>query len=98
MGGAFSLRNDVEQDLFPGTFEDVRFDRSVVFGGKAGYFFDPPVGVGNFGLELEVDHFRPNIDTQTVTFSTGGFSGEVELQGADVRVTPIVLNASAIPT
>jgi len=58
VGGAFSLRNDVEQDLFPGTFEDVRFDKSIVFGGKAGYFFDPPVGGGNFGLELEVYHFR----------------------------------------
>src|SRR2546422_11016224 len=77
VGAAITQDADVEDKLTPvTTFKDVGFDTSVVFGGKVGLFFDPPVLGGNFGLELEAYHFRPDIETQTVSLSANGFSGK----------------------
>jgi opacity protein-like surface antigen len=90
VGVSLPQRNDVESKLFSdATFEDVRFETSVVFGGKAGYFFETPVAGGNFGLELEVSHFRADIESQVVDFSGGG---QFLIDRMDVRVTPIVLS------
>ena len=92
-GAAITQDTDVEDKLTSVTkFKDVGFDTSVVFGGKVGFFFDPPVLGGNFGLELEAYHFRPNIETQKVSLSSDGFSGEFRLIGADLHVTVIGLN------
>ena len=42
--------SNVDRPVFgPATFKDVGFDTSVLFGGKAGIFFDTPVLVGNVG-------------------------------------------------
>ena len=55
VGAAIAQDSNVDRPVFgPATFKDVGFDTSVLFGGKAGIFFDTPVLVGNVGLELEV--------------------------------------------
>ena len=46
-----------------------------------------PVLGGNFGLELEVYHFQPDIDDQVVRFSSPGFSGNAFFPSTDVHVT-----------
>jgi len=93
VGAAITQDTDVEDKLVTITrFKDVGFDTSAVFGGKVGFFFDPPVLEGNFGLELEAYHFRPDIETQTVSLSCDGFCGTFRLTGADVHVTVIGLN------
>src|SRR5688572_19052768 len=73
-GAALSSDTDVDAAIFGDvTFKDVELNTSVVFGGKAGYFFETPVLGGNAGLELEAYHFRPDIDNQTVRVSATGF-------------------------
>jgi opacity protein-like surface antigen len=91
VGGAMSRDTDV--DRFSATFENVEIDHAIVFGGKTGFFFDTPVLGGNAGLELEVYHFRPHIDSQTVDFSATGFSGTTTFHEADLHITAIALNA-----
>jgi opacity protein-like surface antigen len=93
VGAALSRDTDIDQKLFPVTFKDVELDTSVVFGGKAGFFFDTPVLGGHTGLELEVYHLRPNIDTQTVSLSANGFGGKITFNAADLHVTAVGLNA-----
>ena len=93
VGVAFTRDTDVDQKVFgTATFEDIGFDTSIVFGGKAGYFFETPVLGGNTGLELEVYHFRPDIGTQTVGVSANGLSGTTTFRHADLHVTAIGLN------
>ncbi len=48
---------------------------------------------GSLGLELEVYHFEPDIDNQTVRFTGGGFTGQGSVSASDVQVTTIALNA-----
>jgi opacity protein-like surface antigen len=93
VGAAIPQDSDVESGVFQKeTFKDVELDASALFGAKAGFFLDATVLGGNFGLESEVYHFRPDIDTQTVNFSTGGFGGKTTFIGADVHVTAVGLN------
>ena len=84
-----------------GTFKNIDFDTSVVFGGKVGYYFDYPVLGGNFGLELEVYHFEPDVASQTVVFSgtartifgtTLPPEFRTTIQKADIDVTALGLN------
>jgi opacity protein-like surface antigen len=102
-GLAMTQDKDLEivQDLdgaeaLKGTLMGVEFDRSVVFGGKAGYFFRGRTLGGNFGFEYELYHFRPNINGQTVEFSGtvlgSPFSGSSSLGEADVSVIAGALN------
>lgn len=70
------------------TLKDVDLDTSAVFGGKVGHFFE---GLPSFGLELEVYHFRPDADQQTV--QTTLFPGGTQIAAADIAVTTIGLNA-----
>ena len=95
VGAAIPQDSDVESGVFQFqkvTFKDVESDASALFGGKAGFFFDTTVLGGNLGLELEVYHFRPDIETQTVSFSTNGSGGQTTFIGADVHVTTVGLN------
>src|SRR5262245_1351768 len=92
VGAAFSHDTDIDQKLFPVTFKDVELNTSVVFGGKAGYFFDTPVLGGNTGLELEAYHFRPDIDEQMVSVSGNGFTTHTRFIPFDLHVTAIGLN------
>jgi opacity protein-like surface antigen len=93
VGAAIPQKSDIDPQLFNGTFHDVAFDTSILYGGKVGLFFDPPVLGGNFGLELEAYHFQPDIDDQTVRFSGGGFTGQGRVTASDVHVTTVALNA-----
>jgi opacity protein-like surface antigen len=92
-GAALSRDTDVDGTIVPEvTFKEVELNTSVVFGGKVGFFFEPAVLGGNFGLELEAYHFRPDIDTQTVSFSVPGFEGETTFRATDLHITAIALN------
>jgi opacity protein-like surface antigen len=93
------LRTELEINGAPfvnGRARDLSFDSSVVFGGKAGYFFERDLLGGNAGVELDVYHFEPDMRPQTVRFSGlfAGFNGDIEtrLQSADVEVTAVTLN------
>ena len=93
------LRTELELNGTPfvnGRARDLSFDSSVVFGGKAGYFFERNLLGGNVGLELDVYHFEPDLDAQTVRFSglLAGFNGDIQtrLQSADVEITAVTLN------
>ena len=93
------LRTELELNGTPfvnGRARDLSFDPSVVFGGKAGYFFERNLLGGNVGLELDVYHFEPDLDAQTVRFSglLAGFNGDFQtrLQAADVELTAVTLN------
>lgn len=44
-------------------------------------------------VELDVYHLRPDIDNQTVTFSTNGFTGKTAFTAADLHITAVALNA-----
>ena len=81
----------MDQKLSPATFNDVELNRSVVFGGKAGFFLEAPVLGGDTGLELEVYHFGPDIDQQTVLVSANG-TGTTTCDAVDLHVTAIGLN------
>jgi opacity protein-like surface antigen len=93
------LRTELEINGVPivnGRARDLSFDTSLVFGGKAGYFFDGNVLGGNIGAELDVYHFEPDLAAQTVTFSgmLGPVTGDVQmrLQSADIEVTAVTAN------
>jgi opacity protein-like surface antigen len=67
-----------------------------VFGAKAGYFVDRPVLGGHLGAELDVYHFRPDLDEQRVTFTglLAGVNGRssTRVQSADIEVTGVTVN------
>lgn len=93
------LRTELELNGAPfvnGRARDLRFDTSVVFGAKAGYFFERPLLGGNVGAELDVYHFRPDLDAQQVRFTglLAGVTGDTRtrLQSADIEVTAVALN------
>jgi opacity protein-like surface antigen len=93
------LRTELELNETPfvnGRARDLSFESSVVFGAKAGYFFERDVLGGNVGVELDVYHFEPDLGAQTVGFTGlfAGFNGEIQtrLQSADIEVTAVTLN------
>jgi opacity protein-like surface antigen len=93
------LRTELEVNGAPfvnGLAHDVSFDTSVVFGAKAGYFLDRSLLGGHVGAELDVYHFRPDVDDQQVRFTglLAGISGDTRtaLPSADVELTAVTLN------
>lgn len=93
------LRTELELNGVPfvnGRARDLSFDSSVLFGGKAGYFFGQDVFGGNVGAELDVYHFEPDFGAQTVRFTGtfGGVPGDIRtrLQSANIDVTAVTLN------
>ena len=93
------LRTNLELNGVPfvnGRARDLSFDTSVLFGGKAGYFFERDLLGGNVGAELDVYHFEPDVGSQTVSFTglVAGFNGDVRLrlQSADIEVTAVTMN------
>ena len=94
------LRTEIElsgTSLANGRARDLEFDRSPVFGGKVGYFFDVDLLGGNTGIELDVYHFEPDVPRQRVTFSgmLAGATGDfrTEIQSSDVEITAVTINA-----
>jgi hypothetical protein len=41
VGAAIPQNSDIDPQLFNGTFHDVAFDTSILYGGKVGLYFDP---------------------------------------------------------
>ena len=70
------------------TLKDVDLNTSAVFGGKVGHYFE---GLPQVGVELEVYHFSPDSDPQTV--QTNLFPAGVTIGAADIDVTTIGINA-----
>ncbi|MGH7277772.1 MAG: outer membrane beta-barrel protein [Candidatus Rokuibacteriota bacterium] len=106
-GGAFVNEQDLDSeiDLGPpfslsvadGTIKDIELDPGFLFGAKVGYFFDPPILGGHFGVELDVHRFENKIGSQTAEFSGtqlgAPFDGPTELEGGEIEVLAIGLNA-----
>jgi opacity protein-like surface antigen len=68
LGGAFTEKHDVDTNLPSGqTVLDVKFDDSFAGGIRGGYWFPFDLGPVNFGVGLDVSHFRPDVGQQTRT-------------------------------
>lgn len=102
-GAAFTrdtdLRTELELNGAPfvnGRAHDLSFETSPVFGAKGGYYFERPLLGGQLGAELDVYHFRPDLDEQRVRFTglLAGVTGTTRtlLQSADIEVTGITVN------
>jgi opacity protein-like surface antigen len=103
VGGAFTETKDLHTRLdlsgvtiLDGDARDLKFDKSVVVGGKVGYFFEPSLLGANIGLEAEAFHFQPDVRQQNSRFvgSLGGFPADqlIRVQHADIEVTGAALN------
>ena len=103
-GAAFTENSDLQEKLnlgalsaADGTIKDLRIGTAPVHGGKLGYFFEPRVLDGNFGLELEAFHFKSDVDPQTARFSGAilgaPFNGDLPVVRSDIEVTTVALNA-----
>jgi opacity protein-like surface antigen len=70
LGGAFTEKHDVDTNADPArvTTLDVTFDNSFAGGIRGGYWFPFELGPVNFGVGLDLSHFRPNISRQNRTF------------------------------
>jgi len=103
-GAAFTENSDLQEKLnlgalsaADGTIKDLRIGTAPVHGGKLGYFFEPRVLDGNFGLELEAYHFKSDVDAQRAPFSGtilgAPFNGDLRVVRSDIEVTTVALNA-----
>jgi len=66
LGGAFTEKHDVDFNGQPGreTTLGVSVDESFAGGIRGGYWFPLQLGPVNFGVGLDLSHFRPNIGRQ----------------------------------
>ena len=87
LGGAFTEKHDVDTNSPTTggqvTTLDVRFDKSFVGGARGGYWFPFELGPLNFGVGLDISHFRPDVSRQTRTFCsrfcTSGIFDDLDL-------------------
>ncbi len=93
-GLSFTQKSDLklnDQGIGPGTYEDVEFDRSLAWGGRAGRFFD---SVPFLGLGLDFFRYYPYLGPQSVQlrgcFYPGGCgSGRGGTGSFDVETTAL---------
>ncbi len=94
-GTAYTTRSDVTLVVrSPGapadhTFQNVKWDSSLVGGGRAGYWFET---VPWFGIGLDVFHFNSDISRQTVSLTIPGATVPAVLQPIDFSVTVIAFD------
>ena len=70
---SFTQNSDLklnDHGIGPGTFEDVEFDRSLAWGGRAGRFFDT---VPFLGLGLDFFRYYPYIGPQSAQLHSALF-------------------------
>ena len=60
----FSLDGQIDGVAVAGVVDNIRYDTSFSVGARGGYWFE---SFKFFGLGLDVDHFRPDISSQTAT-------------------------------
>src|SRR5919204_562411 len=88
---AETLRCIVEHGpMAPGDLRNLKFETSLLFGGKVGYFFDGRLLGGNVGLEAEAFHFEPNVRQQTARFVGTLGGGPAGPRGPRARAAPPV--------
>ena len=93
-GLSFTQKSDLklnDQGIGPGTYEDVEFDRSLAWGGRAGRFFDT---LPFLGLGLDFFRYHPYVGPQSVQlrgcFYPGGCgSGRGGTGSFDVETTAV---------
>lgn len=109
-GLSFTQKSDLklnDQGIGPGTFEDVAFDRSLAWGGRAGRFFD---SAPFLGLGLDFFRYYPYLGPQSVQLSgcfypggcgsgrggTGSFDVETTAVSVDLMLRlPLLKTADA---
>jgi opacity protein-like surface antigen len=93
LGGAFTEKHDVDTNLAASqTVLDVKFDNSFVGGIRGGYWFPFDLGPINFGVGLDVSHFRPDVSQQTRTICGGACTAAV-LGDVDLAVWTVGFDA-----
>ena len=103
VGAAFTQNKDLETSLelngasfVDGDARNLKFETSLLFGGKVGYYFEGRELWSNFGLEVEGFHFEPNVRQQTSRFvgTLGGAPADrqIRVQHADIEITGAALN------
>jgi len=75
------------------TFRDVKWDPSVVFGARAGYWFETAPW---YGVALDVFRFNANIPTQTESSTIVGASGPATLGAIDITVIVVALDVARL--
>ncbi len=110
-GTSFTQKSDLklnDQGIGPGTYEDVEFDRSLAWGGRAGRYFDsvPFLGVG-----LDFFRFYPYLGPQSVQLrgcfypggcgsgrgGTGSFDVETTALSVDLMLRLPLLKTADVP-
>lgn len=95
----FSTTVTVDSLVIPvtGVVEELSLDNAVVFGGKLGYWFEPPLFPPPFHFGLEVDalhfdaHFTADL-TPTIEASAASDLGLATTETGDLDVTVVGLN------
>ena len=96
LGGAFTEKHDVDFNGQPGreTTLGVSFDESFAGGIRGGYWFPLQLGPVNFGVGLDLSHFRPNIGRQTRSFcSSSSFCVNGVFEDVDLSVWTVGIDA-----
>ena len=95
VGAAYTPRSDVTLVVRPPsgpadhTFHDVKWDNSVVYGGRFGYWFETTPW---FGVGLDVFHFNSDIPSQTVSATIRGATAPATLQTIDFSVIALAFD------
>jgi len=93
-GAAFTDSNDVKISAFGvSSTTDSDFKTSFSVGGRFGYWFS------FFGINLDVDYFRPNFDPDQA--SVGGITAKTEVEvlgvGLNAMLRARLVNTTAVP-
>jgi opacity protein-like surface antigen len=94
-GAAYTPRSDLVLVVgSPGgpadhTFHDVKWDKSTLYGGRAGYWLEAAPW---YGIGLDVFRYRADVPTQTVETTISGVTAPATLQAIDFSVAAIAFD------